>query len=360
MRYTMKSRAIESSIAALLAFAGFAATQSAQAADKFVVAVGSPVPVISLIVEYVGQAAGLFAEENLDVEVQYTTGAPQATQLAVAGRANVARGTIEPVILGVDKGVTGKAFLATNTRLVYYIAVPKNSSIKTIADFKGKKIGVSSLSAASVPVVKSILRIGGVPFTRDDILPVGSTDQAISALTSGRVDALGLFSGAYYGLERAGQEFRYFEHPTLKDLGNGVLFASDSQLAGNKAQLCRFGKAFVRAALFANTNPEAAVRMFWKVSPASKRTGVDDKQAMAFALAELLPLLKDLDFGFPPAKRWGTFRKDAMQKYVEVLREDGLIKDSVDVNRIVTEDLIGCINDFDPAPVRAKATAWEN
>ena len=337
-----------------------ASWSSAEAQEtKFVVQGGAPVPYTGFLPVYVAQQAGLFKAEGLDVEVRYASGAPQGTQVAAANQADAAVVTIEPTINGYDKGIRGKAFSRINNELIYYIAVPEDSPIKSVQDLKGKKIGVASFGSAAVPVVRSILRSGGVEPQSDTILPVGVMDQAMAALRSGSVQALGLYDGIYFALERAGIKFRYFKHPTLANFGNTVLFASDDTIKNKKDDLCKFGRAFAKATLFAVTNPEAAVRLYWKAVPASRR-GADDAEAMKNGLTEVAPMIKVYDLGFPPATKYGSLDRAALEKYIELNKQEGVITAAPPVEAVATNDLIECINKFDSEAVRKMAREWKS
>jgi len=326
---------------------------------KLIVQGGAPVPYTGFLALYVGQQAGFFKEEGLDVEIRYASGAPQGTQIAAANQADVAVVTVEPSINGYDKGIRGKIFSRINNELIYYIAVTEDSPIKTVADLKGKKIGVASFGSAAVPVVRSILRSGGIEPQSDTLLPVGVMDQAMAALRSGNVQALGLYDGIYFALERAGVKLRYFKHPALADFGNTGLFASDETIKNKKDDLCKFGRAFAKATLFATTNPEAAVRLYWKAVPAARR-GADDAEALKNGLTEVAPMLRVFDIGFPPSTKYGSVDHAALGKYMELNKQEGVITATPPVDAIATNDFIGCINNFDGDTVRKLAREWKS
>lgn len=348
------------SATALCCAVAIGACSPAQAQEKkFVVQGGAPVPYTGFLSAYVGQQAGFFKEEGLDVEVRYASGAPQGTQIAAANQADVAIVTVEPSINGYDKGIRGKIFSRINNELIYYIAVPDDSPIKTVADLKGKKIGVASFGSAAVPVVRSILRSGGIEPQSDTILPVGVMDQAMAALRSGNVQALGLYDGIYFALERAGVKLRYFKHPTLANFGNTGLFASDETIKTKRDDLCKFGRAFAKATLFATTNPEAAVRLYWKAVPAARR-GADDAEALKNGLTEVAPMLKVADLGFPPSTKYGSIDRAALEKYMELNKQEGVITATPPVDAIATNDFIDCINNFDSDAVRKMAREWKS
>ena len=332
---------------------------NAQAQDKkFIAQGGAPVPYTGFLSVYVGQQAGFFKQEGLDVEMRYASGAPQGTQITAANQADVAVVTVEPTINGYDKGVRGKIFSRINNELIYYIAVPEDSPIKTVEDLKGKKIGVASFGSAAVPVVRSILRSAGIEPQSDSLLPVGVMDQAMAALRSGSVQALGLYDGIYFALERAGVKFRYFRHPTLAGFGNTGLFASDETIKSKRDEVCKFGRAYAKATLFAETNPEAAVRLYWKAVPAARR-GADDAEALKNGLIEVAPMLKVFNIGFPPNAKFGEIDKAAFAKYMELNKQEGVIASLPPLDALVTNDLMACINDFDGDKVREAARNWK-
>lgn len=329
----------------------------AQAAERFVVAAGASVPGISLIGQYVGQATGFFSDEGLDLQVEYTTGAPQATQLASSGTVDVSQAAVEPLIQGVSKGLRGKIILSTNRRMVFYIAVPEESSFESAASLDGKKIGVGSLGSAAIPIVRSILRTSGVDPNNVELAPVGFGAQALAAMQTGTVDALGLFAGAYYAFERTGVKLRYFEHPKLKSIGNSGFVASEETLATKQKQLCGFVRGYVKSMFFAKTNPEAALRMYWAAAPAAKPQG-DDTVAVETGLKELMPNLADADFGFPPEAQYGRVNMEDLAAYIAIMEEEGQVGEALSTSEIATSDFVACANDFDPQEVIRKAETW--
>jgi len=344
---------------AMLAF-GLSCGAPAGAAElkKYIAQGGAPVPYIAFIAIYVAQQAGFFKEEGLEVELRYASGAAQATQIAAAGQADSANITVEPSINGYDKGIRGKLIMRNNKRLIYYIAVPVDSPIKTAADLKGKKIGVANFGSSAVPVVRSILRQAGIEPGPDTLLPVGVMDQAMAALMSNNVQALGLYDGIYFGLERAGYKFRYIYHPTLAEFGNGGLFVSDATIAAKRQEVCGYARGYAKGTLFAVTNPEAAMRMWWKVSPSAKR-GATEEEAMKNGIGELLQITEGYNIGFPPQQKYGVIDKAKLKEYMELIKQDGTINQVPPIDAVVTDSFVDCINAFDGDAVRALAKNWK-
>ena len=330
----------------------------ASAQTRLVQQAGFPAPDLSNILNFVAEHAGFFKEEGLQVEVRFSTGGPQATQITASGGADIGQVTQEPAIEGYDKGVRGKMFYTQFTRLIYHIAVPADSPIQSIADLKGKKIGVSNMGSASLVIARSALRHHKVPVESDTFLPVGLGDGAVAALRGGRVQALSMWTAAYASMMRAGLPFRFLYHPTVAEIGSGGFFVSDKMLPEKRDSLIRFGRAQAKATLFMLESPEAAVRIYWKGNPAGK-SGATDEEAMQRALVEMNTLRPVYSTEKNADKRFGAANMAGIQTYVDMFRDEGVIARSVPAAELVTNDLIGPINDFDQAKVRALARNWK-
>jgi NitT/TauT family transport system substrate-binding protein len=190
-----------------------------------------------------------------------------------------------------------------------------------------------------------------------ELLPVGIGEQAIVALTSGHVQALGLWSNAYYAMERAGHSFRYFRHPTLADFGNIALMTSDTTIDDRRDELCGFSRGVAKASAFMVENPEAALRMYWTSVPGA-RTGEDEAEAVKNGMIELAQQVDDFNVGFPPESQFGVFDEAAFARYEELLLEQGLTNTTPPVSELVSDALVDCMNDFDYEEVRELAAGW--
>ena len=63
---------------------------------------------------------------------------------------------IEPVAIIRRQGIKIKNYYTAYQANIYGIAVPEDSAIKTFADLKGKKIGVTSMASAGVIVARAL------------------------------------------------------------------------------------------------------------------------------------------------------------------------------------------------------------
>jgi NitT/TauT family transport system substrate-binding protein len=343
---------------ALLLGAGALATAPAAMAETHLtMQAGSSAPSAVYIPVYIAQQAGFFKQEGLDVQMRYGNGGPLAAQLAANGDADIAHIVFDPIILGYNKGLHGKFFYQTYTKMMYYLAVLPGSPIKSGTDLRGKKVGVFNVGSAAVYVTKSMAKLGGVSPDDVTIVPVGVGPQALAALTTGRVDALALWDAVYATYEAAGHHLRYIYHPTLKNDGNGGFFASDATIAKKAEALQGFSRAIAKATVFLIANPEAAARIYWKVNPSAK-IGSNEAEALKHTATELKFVGETFDVSKRPGHQFGALIQGQVQAHINFFKESGRLKGNVTVDDIATDRFVKGTNDFDVAKVQAFAKAW--
>lgn len=339
--------------AALLAM-GLASTASA-APTKLVLQSGSSAPSMEQIALVVADQAGFFKDENIEVKVQYASGASMAAQLVATNSADIGSLTLEPVITGYQNGIRGKFFYGTTNRLIYYIGVPQDGGIKSAADLKGKRIGVASMGSSSLVVAQSILRNAGIAKEEVTFVPVGGGASAMAALAAGQVDALALWHSGFGALEKSGLKLNYLYHPTVAGVGNDGFFTSQKTLDSKKEALAGFSRAIAKASVFLINNPEAAIRMYWKYNPGAK-IGESDADALAKGVAELRYYAQSVE---RQPNAYGSYDPQGVLRYEQMFKEEGRLPEVIAVDELIDGSLLPHANDFDVAAVVEQARNWK-
>lgn len=331
---------------------------SAQTRIKYLLTSPSP-NVAEAAHSSVPERLGYWKEAGLDVEVSPFSGSTGATQLVIAGSAQFTMASPEALLVGRQEDAAIRAVYNHVREPIYTIAVVDGSPITRIEDLKNKTIGVLSLSSGAVAVAKAMLRSVGLDPEKDARwLPIGLGPQAANALKTDQVDAIAMWDWAYAILENSGFRFRQFETPQTATLLSLMLIANEDFLKTHRAETVKFAQGIARGALFALTNPEAAVRIHWDKYPASKPTNISEEQALHEAVHVLQARLAKYKVDGRADPRYGAFTRQEWKSTQGFFYDVGMISKKPDVSTYFTNDLIDEINKFDKSAVIRQAESY--
>ncbi len=190
--------------------------------------------------------AGLFAAEGLAVTIDHIEGIEEVNDRLRDGRAQLAYGVTEHVILDAEAGGRQRIIGGNVNKLPFsFIARP---GIAGYADLRGKRIGVSSLRAGSSSLIIKLLAARGLRWPEDyTLVPCGPILARWDMLRSGEIDA-GL-QGAPLDHIALDEGFVSLGNP--RDEVPDFQFTSLDVDAGwadaNRDVMLRFCRAFLRA-----------------------------------------------------------------------------------------------------------------
>jgi NitT/TauT family transport system substrate-binding protein len=188
------SRRTFSAVAALAATAVVAPTLWAQPRlekNKLSIAVGGKAAFYNLPLT-IAEQLGYFKAEGLDVAIHDFAGGSIALRAAVAGSAEVVSGAYEHTVRLQSRGQKFQAFVLQGRApgIAFGIAPRHLPHYNTVADLKGKKIGISAQESSTHTVAKLILARAGLKASDVNFVAVGTAADALNAFRSGRLDAL--------------------------------------------------------------------------------------------------------------------------------------------------------------------------
>jgi len=291
----------------------------------------------------IAEGAGFYKDEHLKVSAIVSNGALEALETCSSGKGDICPMGIEPLVTRYDEGIHLKMFLARASKFGYVIGVPEDSPIRTLADFKGKKIGVHSTTGTSaVFTTQSALSVAGLKPADYELVTIGMDDQALGALASGKVAAAALPLYELIPFMVAGTRLRILRHPTLANVANAGYSAAPSVIAAKGDALQRFSRAIVKASLLVRYKPAAAARAL--LTADGKPFGNADLERKT---AELTFWEDDLPAADPDNRRIGAISMTGMQAYIQLLKDAGVTKTAMPVSQVVTDQFIEYANDFD-------------
>ena len=178
------------SAAAAAAAAVMAAPSVIAAPRKVRIAVGGKALYYYLPIS-IAERLGYFKDEGIDVEIIDFQGGSKSLQAVVGGSADVVSGAFEHTISMQTRGQAMRAFVLQGRapQVVFAVNRKTMSNYKTLADLKGKKIGVTAPGSSSQVLANFVLARGGIKPSDVSFVGVGASSAAVAAIRSGQIDA---------------------------------------------------------------------------------------------------------------------------------------------------------------------------
>jgi NitT/TauT family transport system substrate-binding protein len=238
------------------------------AADRIRISYTAPGPQHGLL--WLGDTAGLFKKNNLDLEIIYMPGNISAPSL-MSGEIQFGQMTgalMSPIRLqGGDPVMLVSVQELLDDRLVV------RPNIKAPEDLKGKRIAISRFGAASHMRVLNMLPRYGLSDRDVTFLQIGDTPARIIAMIGNSVDASSFSPPDHLAAVQAGMRI-LLNMAELNIFYQGTGLVTTQRFIGKHRDVARrMVKSYVEAIHIVRTNPEMTKRAFVKY-----RKTKDDKQ----------------------------------------------------------------------------------
>jgi len=147
-----------------------------------------------------------FTEEGLDIEIVDFAGGARALQAVVGGSADVVSGAFEHTLNMQAKGQPMRAFVLQGRapQIVLAVSTKTMANYKSIADLKGKKIGVTAPGSSTNVMSNFVLAKAGIRPADVSYVGVGASQGAVAAVRAGQVDAISNLDPVITILQRGG------------------------------------------------------------------------------------------------------------------------------------------------------------
>ena len=207
MRTTIRRREFLAASTAALAAAALPSLASAQAIEKkkVTIAVGGK-NLLYYLPLTIAEQLKYFQAEGLDVEIVDFAGGAKALQAVVGGSADVVSGAFEHTLNMQAKGQPMRAFVLQGRapQIVLAVSTKTMPDFKSVADLKGKKIGVTAPGSSTNIMANFVLAKAGLKPTDVSYVGVGASQGAVAAIRAGQIDAISNLDPVITILARAG------------------------------------------------------------------------------------------------------------------------------------------------------------
>lgn len=162
-----------------------AAPKAVCEAKKITIAVPVTPPNVVHLTPYAADAFGYFKDENLTVELVRFEGGVGSLRASASGGITLAGTSSEPVIDGIANGAEVKVLYSYAPAVdVSFVVGP---GIKTLADLKGKKMGVQEPGGFADVMTRIVLKKAGID-PKDVTFIQTTTAGRVQQLTAGATD----------------------------------------------------------------------------------------------------------------------------------------------------------------------------
>jgi NitT/TauT family transport system substrate-binding protein len=205
----------------------------------------------------IAESLGYFKAEGLDVTIVDFAGGSKALQAVVGGSADIVSGAFEHTLIMQPKGIRLRAFALQGRapQIVLGINPKTMPGYKSVADLRGRKIGVTAPGSSTNVLANFVLAKAGLKPGDVSIIGVGAGPGAVAAMRSGQIDAISNLDPVITLLQRSG-DLRIVSDTRIvaeadKAFGGpmpaGCMYAPQAFIDKNPATVQAVANAIVRA-----------------------------------------------------------------------------------------------------------------
>lgn len=214
----------------------------------------------------VGVQTGIFKQEGIELAISSFKGDAQMQTGLTAGAVDVSLGS------GPGLGFRARGVPAIGVAAMYgapanlAIVVLAKSPIATVADLKGKRIGVTTAGSLTDWLARELARQQGWGSDGVQVVALGSVPARLAAMERNELDALLIESATGYELEeiKRGRIITHFGD-IAKHFYTHVIFATDAMIQKRPEVLRRFLRGWFRTIAYIRANKDATVKITARV-----------------------------------------------------------------------------------------------
>jgi len=278
----------------------------------------------------VAMAKGFFKEEGADVTGIISSGGG-GTSLRNMLTGTVAFGEVNPgaVISAIQQGADLKIISDDVLTVGEFIwAVKPDSPIKSIKDFKGKKLGYTNPKSTSLALAAMLMEKAGYKAEDAEMVKTGGFGEGVAALDVGLIDVAAIpeplwsnFKTKYRPVATAAQY--------LPPLDNVVGVTTSAQAASKAPFIRAVIRARRRAVLFMKQNPDEAGDIVAKVYNVESPVGRSAVRYLTTVMTDGLPYWGE-----------GEIHMEGLRRMVALQTSIGAITGTVDLDKMVDTEFL--------------------
>ena len=238
---------------------------------------------------------GLFKQEGLDTDFIYIASSPTVARAALAGDVAIAGSNGQVIVDAVLNGGDLVAMGAITNVVAFYIMA--HPEIKSVADLKGKAVGVTRFGAATDFGMRLLLNKYGLePVKEVPLVQIGGMPELTAALSKKAVYAAPMSQPMAYVVQQAGLKMiANLAKEEIPFMHLGFL-TSRRFMREHRSQVKSVLRAYGKAIQFMYTHKEETRAIFARYTKIHDQGMLDGSIQYAFDFMEKIPLVKPQGF----------------------------------------------------------------
>ena len=332
-------RTIRHAVLGLATAAGLMLPQAASAemvALTGVMAQGGPTAQIFPL--FMAIEKGYYAEEGIEIEIKFSEGSSDAARQLAAG--NVDFGIFSPAaaMQTAQAGFPLKEIYQVYYKDTFDIVVPDASPVQSMADMKGKTLGLSDLAGGEVPMVRASLAVTDLK-EGEDVKFVVAGEGDPTTVRSFEEERIQAYAGAKRDIlliDAQGVKTRRITPPDMRAFpGDGLVVRAET-LAENPDLLVKLVRATIKGWAWGVAHPDETFELL-KTKYAAATLGENP------VAVEFWTLVQDYYKAPESVTKQGTFIPAAWESYMGFLQlgaeEQRALKGPVDIAALLTDEI---------------------
>jgi NitT/TauT family transport system substrate-binding protein len=310
----------------LVGCAGSSQAETQQELQKVRLGLGY-IPNVQFAPFYVAQKQGFYADEGLEVELEYGF-EDDFVALAAQGEREFAVASGDQVILAQAQGVPIIYVMKWYQRYPVALIAPTTKGISTLQDLGGKKVGLPGLFGGSFVGWKALVHEAGLDESSVTVEEIGFTQ--VAAVQQGSIDAAMVYiANEPVQLRNQGIEVEVFEVSDYIDLVSNGLVVGNKLLTENPELVERMVRATLRGLEHTIANPEETFTTVREVIPEMTDADAPIQRQVLNASIELW---RSDNLGVSSQEDW--------QESIDFMLETGLLEKAVEAEKLYTNQFV--------------------
>jgi NitT/TauT family transport system substrate-binding protein len=285
------------------------------------------IPNVQFAPFYVAQNKGFFADEGLDVEIEYGF-EDDFVALAAQGEREFAVASGDQIILARAQGLPITYVMKWYDRYPVALMIPTDKGVTRPDELAGMKVGLPGFFGANFVGWKALAYASGIDEDAIELEDIGFTQAA--AVQQGTVDAAMVYlTNEPIQLSNEGLDLEVIQVSDFIDLVANGLVVGDKLMAGDPELVSRMVRASLRGVSYTIENPEESFAVVRETIPEM----TDDE---APTQRQVLDASIELWRGGRP----GLSDRQAWQDSVDFMVETGLLENTIAVDELFSNEFV--------------------